>query len=88
MQRALPAGQTARRVTMKPLALSFVPEDMRHWVWLMFGAGVLVLLLACVNVANLQLVQTLRRHRELALRSALGCSRARLMLGALAESCC
>lgn len=86
MQRALPAGQTARRVTMKPLALSFVPEDMRHWVWLMFGAGVLVLLLACVNVANLQLVQTLRRHRELALRSALGCSRARLMLGALAES--
>jgi putative ABC transport system permease protein len=37
-------------------------------------------------VANLQLVQTLRRRQELALRSALGSSRARLMLGALAES--
>jgi predicted permease len=63
-----------------------VPEDVRHWVWLMFAAGAMVLLLACVNVANLQLVQTLNRRRELALRSALGCSRGRLMAGVLAES--
>lgn len=73
-------------LVIKPLAYSFVHEDIRYWVWLMFGAGVLVLLLACVNVANLQLVQTLNRRRELALRSALGGSRARLMAGALAES--
>jgi putative ABC transport system permease protein len=52
----------------------------------MFGAGVLVLLLACVNVANLQLVQTLQRRHELALRSALGGSRMRLVFGALMES--
>ncbi|MDN5925138.1 MAG: ABC transporter permease, partial [Xanthomonadales bacterium] len=50
------------------------------------AAGVLVLLLACINVANLQLVQTLQRRHELALRSALGSSRARLVFGALAES--
>jgi putative ABC transport system permease protein len=86
MQRALPAGQQARALTIKPLAFSFTPEDMRGWVWLMFGAGALVLLLACVNVANLQLVQTLNRRRELALRSALGSSRTRLMSGALMES--
>ena len=86
MQRVLPAGQQARPLTIKPLALSFIPEDTRGWVWMMFAATALVLLLACVNVANLQLVQTLNRRRELALRSALGCSRARLMVGALMES--
>ena len=86
LQRALPSGQQARQVVMGPMSLTFVPTDMRRWVWLMFGAGVLVLLLACINVANLQLVQTLQRRHELALRSALGSSRARLLFGALAES--
>jgi predicted permease len=82
----LPWWHAQQRIVIKPLALSLVPEDLRRWVWLMFGAGVLVLLLACVNVANLQLVQTLNRRRELALRSALGGTRAHLMTGALAES--
>lgn len=86
LQDTLGPGVHSRGVVVKPLALSFVPEDMRQWVWLMFGAAVLVLLLACVNVANLQLVQTLQRRHELALRSALGSSRARLVCGALAES--
>lgn len=86
LRRALPVEQRVRASTIKPLALSFTPEDTRGWLWLMLGAGGLVLLLACVNVANLQLVQTLQRRHELALRSALGGSRARLMAGALAES--
>lgn len=86
MQRALPAGQQARALIVKPLSTSFIPEDTRSWVWMMFGAAALVLLLSCVNVANLQLVQTLNRRRELALRSALGSSRMRLLAGALAES--
>lgn len=74
------------RIVMKPLAHVLVQKERRRWVWLMFAASVLVLLLACVNVGNLQLVQTLNRRRELALRSALGSSRRRLMMGALAES--
>ncbi|MGA0586699.1 ADOP family duplicated permease [Dyella sp. KRB-257] len=86
LQAALPTGKRTRGVTIKPWKFSFVPEDMRRWVWLMFGAATLVLLLACVNVANLQLVQTLRRQHELALRGALGGGRARLMVGTLAES--
>ncbi|MHB1057843.1 MAG: ADOP family duplicated permease [Rhodanobacter sp.] len=86
LQAALPSGKHTRGVTLKPWKFSFVPEDMRQWVWLMFGAAVLVLLLACVNVANLQLVQTLQRRHELALRSALGGSRTRLVSGALTES--
>ncbi|MGH8158430.1 MAG: ADOP family duplicated permease [Rhodanobacter sp.] len=86
LRRALPAEWRVRDMTIKPLALSFIPEDTRNWVWLMLGATGLVLLLACVNVANLQLVQTLNRRRELALRSALGSSRGRLMAGVLIES--
>ncbi|MEO8856635.1 MAG: ABC transporter permease, partial [Burkholderiaceae bacterium] len=81
-----PATDMQMPMAVKPLSAQFVPEDVTRWVWLMFAAGALVLLLACVNVANLQLVQTLNRRRELALRSALGCGRWRLMAGVLAES--
>ncbi|MGP1667780.1 MAG: ABC transporter permease, partial [Rhodanobacter sp.] len=37
-----PWWHTQQRMVMKPLALSLVPEDLRRWIWLMFGAGVLV----------------------------------------------
>lgn len=74
------------RMVMKPLADVMVHKDIRRWVWLMFAASALVLLLACVNVGNLQLVRTLNRRHELALRSALGCGRRRLFVGALMES--
>lgn len=86
LQRILPPGQHAKALVVAPLSASIVPRDLARWVWLMFGAGVLVLLLACINVANLELVQTLQRRHELALRSALGSSRVRLVAGALAES--
>lgn len=88
LQRAMPmaSGQSMDRMTIYPLSVAFSPLDLRHSIWLMFGAGVLVLLLACINVANLQLAQTLQRRHELALRSALGGSRTRLVFGALVES--
>lgn len=80
-------GQRAgRHLVMKPLALSFVDELTRGFVWIMFAAGLLVLLLACVNVANLQLGQTLNRRRELAVRGALGADRSRLLREQLAQS--
>ncbi|MGH8145931.1 MAG: ADOP family duplicated permease [Rhodanobacteraceae bacterium] len=86
LQRALPPDMQMKPLVVEPMSYSFTPTDLRHWVWLIFGAGLLVLLLACINVANLQLVQTLKRRHELALRSALGSSRTRLVTGALAES--
>ncbi|GGA50341.1 ADOP family duplicated permease [Dyella nitratireducens] len=76
---ALRGQRAGRHLVMKPLALRFVDENIRSYSWLMFAAGVMVLLLACANVANLQLVQALNRGRELALRSALGATQGRLL---------
>ncbi len=74
------------QLVLKPLSVRFVNEMTRSIVWMMFAAGALVLLLACANVANLQLSQILSRRRELAVRSALGAGRGRLLRELLFES--
>jgi len=90
LEKAFPKDNASRSIALTPLVDAAVGVNNHDQFVLigelMMGIVGLVLMIACVNVANLLLAQAARREKEVGLRAALGASRARVIRQMLTES--
>ncbi|HEX4319898.1 MAG TPA: ABC transporter permease [Acidobacteriaceae bacterium] len=84
--KAYPKSNTGWGATVEPLKNDFMPKERIQTLWYLLGAVGFVLLIACVNVANLLLAKGTTRHKEVAIRTALGAKRSAIFAQFLIEN--
>jgi putative ABC transport system permease protein len=85
LEREYPAANSRRSAQAEALQ-DVMSESVRQTLWVLLGAVGFILLMACVNVANLLLVRAAERQKEIAVRLALGAGRVRIFRQLLNES--
>jgi len=85
LEREYPAVNSGRSAMAEPLQ-DVMSESVRRSLWVLLGAVGFILLIACVNVANLLLAAAAERQKEIALRLALGAGRWRIVRQLLSET--
>jgi predicted permease len=86
LNKQYPQFEAGKSINVVPLTAELVGPGIRASLWMLFGAVLFVLLIACTNVASLVLARQSSREKENAVRLALGASRARLVRLQLIES--
>ena len=83
---AYPTSNKGWGASVEPLQNDFLPPERIHNLWLLLGAVGFVLVIACVNIANLLLAKGAARLREIAIRSSVGANRRQIFAQFLTES--
>ncbi len=86
LAQAYPQSNRGWSAFVEPLRNDFLPPQRIRMLWMLLGAVAFVLLIACVNVANLLLARSMVRQKEMAVRSALGALPGAIFIQLMMES--